>query len=373
MTGNESFDHTLETWLRRQAPQQAPDRVLDAALERVELEPQRRGWLQRVFGGTAMTNITRIAAVTTAVVVAAVIGLQLINLTTDVGPSPVPSPSAEPSESAAPSSSAASAEPSTEPSAAALVARLLGGGESGGFHLVTVLDDGRVITSDPSGVNAPMERRLTAAGIQLVRDEMAATGLTDTSADYSPVENPGVEAPGFGGGGPRLEVVQPGGSTVVITWYLFADTEEDYFQPQPEAEALEELMIRLSTLQEWLPAAAWADANATPYVPDGYRMTISSSPWGGSAGELPADVSTVTWPPGADMASLDEVLDSERDEIRCGPLDAAEGTALIAALQAAGARPQDETYLSFELGEPETSRLITITLAPILPFDDSVC
>jgi hypothetical protein len=251
--------------------------------------------------------------------------------------------------------------------------QLLGGGELGPYHLVTILDDGRVITSDRSGRTAPLERRLAPNGIQLVRDEMAATGLTDTTANFSPVANPGVEPPGFIGDLGRLEIGQAGGSTVVITWNLYADTEQDYFQPQPEAEALQALRVRLTTLEEWLPAAAWADPNPAPYVPDGYRITISSFEWGGSLDDLPPEVATLEWPVDVDRADLDEVLDSPREETRCRVIDAAEGTALIAALEAAGATSQDGTYLAFELGEREAPRTIGISLTPILPFDDSVC
>ena len=70
--------------------------------------------------------------------------------------------------------------------------QLHGPGEAGPVHLITILDNGVVISSEP----ALMERQLTAAGIQLVRDEMAASGLTDASAAYNPVPNPGVEPPG---------------------------------------------------------------------------------------------------------------------------------------------------------------------------------
>jgi hypothetical protein len=373
MTGNERFDQTLETWLRRQAPQQAPDRVLDAALERVQVAPQRRGWLQRVFGGTSMTMLTRTAAIGAMIVIAAVIGLQLVNQTNEVGPSPIPSPSAQPTESAAPTSPAESAEPSPQASAAALAVRLLGGGELGPYHLVTILDDGRVITGDPSGETAPLERRLTPIGIQLVRNEMAATGLTDTTADFSPVANPGVEPPGFIGDLGQLEIRQAGGSTVVITWNLYGDTEQDYFQPQPEAEALQALRVRLMTLEEWLPASAWAEFNPSPYSPEGYRITISSSAFRGTLDDLLSEVAALAWPAAVDRTDLDDVLDSPREQTRCRLIDGAEGMAVIAALEAAGATSQDGPYLSFELGEREAPRTIRITLAPILPFDDSVC
>jgi hypothetical protein len=372
MTGN-NFERTLETWLRSQAPQQAPDWVLDAALERVEVEPQKQGWLQRHFEGNSMTVMLRTAAAAAVIAIAGFVGLQLVNPPPDVGPSPSPSPAATPS--VAPTSlPMPSTAPSPEPSAGALVAHLVGGGELGPFHLVTIFDDGRVITSDPSGETAPKERRLTAAGIQLVRDEMAATGLTDAPANFQPVPNPGVEPPGGGiGDVGNLEIGQAGGSTIVITWNLYADTEPGDYQPQPEAEALQALGVRLSTLEEWLPAAAWADPIAAPYEPDDYRMTIDGSAWGGSADDLPADVATVDWPPTFDTAALTEVIDSADDEVRCGLIDAAVGTAVISALQAAGARPENGTNLAFGLGVPETSRLVTITLAPILPFDDGTC
>jgi len=370
MTGNPDFDQTLQAWLHRQAPREAPDRVLAAALERVAAEEQRRPWPQRLLGRTTITTMLRAAAFAAAVVLAAVIGLQFADLTIDVGPSPSPSPSAapSPSPSAAPSPSA-----STAPRPAALVMQLLGGGESGLLHLVTILDDGRVITSDPNGAEAPQARRLTTAGIQLVRDEVNSTGLAERTANYWPVPNPGIEPPGFGGAGPRLEIHQPEGSSVVISWYLFADTPEDFFQPQPEAEALEALLVRLSTLEAWLPSAAWADASAMPYVPDGYRMTIEGSPWGGGVDSLPADVASVSWPVDLDLPGLQEAVDSTGDETQCSVVEAASGTAVIEAMQAAGATPLAGTYLSFWLGVPATSRVITITLAPILPFDAATC
>ena len=374
MTRNDDFDRTLEAWLRRDAPPRAPDRVLDAALERVEVESQKRGWLQGLMRGTTMTILIRTTAVAAVVAIAAIVGLQLSNLTDNVGtsPTPIPSATAEPSASTTPSAGPSSPGPSAEPSTAALVVRLMGGGEAGPVHLVTILDDGRMITSDPSSANPPMERRLTPAGIQLVRDEMDATGLTDTSADYQPVANPGVEPPGYGGAGPSLEVGQPTGETVVVTWFLFGDPE-DYFQPQPEAEALEALAARLATLDEWLPADAWEDASATPYVPSEYRMTIASQQWGGSPDALPIESDTVSWPLADEIAAFGEVTNPPPDEVRCGIVEGEDGAAVIVALEEAGAVMGGPTGSSYELGERATSRLVTITLEPILPLDGTRC
>jgi hypothetical protein len=371
MTRNDDFDRVLEAWLGRQAPPQAPDRVLDAALQRAEAVPQRRGWLRRLAGGTPMTRMLRIAAVAAVLAVAALIGFQFSSLPNEIGASPTPLPSAsEPSASARPSLDPASpsVEPSAEPSAAALVVRLLGGGEAGRVHLVTVMDDGRVITSGPSGADPPLERRLTPAGVELVRTELARTGLTEESAEYLPIPNPGAEPPAYGGAGPSLEVgAAEGGEPVVVSWFLFGDTEEDYFQPQPEAEALEELAARLTSLETWIPAEGWTDDTGVPHQPDSYEMTILFEAWGGTADELPVEFTAVSWPLPGEMVDFGEVPTVALPfEIRCGTVDAADGEAVIRALEAAGAEPGFEGGLVFRLGDRGGSRQITITLVPSL-------
>jgi hypothetical protein len=259
MTRNDDFDQTLAAWLRREAPPQAPDRVLDAALERVAAQSQQRGWLQSLMRGNQVTTLIRVAAVAAVVAFAAFIGYQLSNLPPDVGASPSPSVEANPSQTGLPS---ASASPSTDPAAGGLVLRLWSGGEAGRVHSVTVLEDGHIITTSDEGAT-PLERRLTASGVQLLRDELDATGLTFlASADYMPVAKPGTEEPGMGGAGPALEVGLPDGGTAVISWVFFNDIDHRYdLEPQPEAEALEALYARLTTFDEWLPANAWADAS----------------------------------------------------------------------------------------------------------------
>jgi hypothetical protein len=105
MNRDDEFTHALEAWLQRKAPPQAPDRVLEAALERVNDESQRQSWQQRLFGTTAMGSLLRVAAVTAVVALAVLAGQQLSNLVPDVGessPSPsisAPSPSTSPSAS----------------------------------------------------------------------------------------------------------------------------------------------------------------------------------------------------------------------------------------------------------------------------------
>jgi hypothetical protein len=104
MNSNDDFNNTLEAWLRQQAPSQAPDRVLDAALERVATESQRQSWLHRLVGETPMATLLRVAAVTAVIAIAVLVGLQFGNLVPDVGQSsPSPSVVSTPSTSATPS------------------------------------------------------------------------------------------------------------------------------------------------------------------------------------------------------------------------------------------------------------------------------
>ena len=105
MNRNDDFDHTLESWLDREAPPQAPDRVLEAALQRVNLQSQRRNLLQRLLGGTQVTILTRAAATTAVIAMAAIIGIQVSSLvgSLDTTPSPTPSVTSTPSSSPTPS------------------------------------------------------------------------------------------------------------------------------------------------------------------------------------------------------------------------------------------------------------------------------
>jgi hypothetical protein len=100
MNRNNDFNRTLEAWLRQQVPSQAPDRVLDAALERVAVESQRRSWLQRLIGETPMATFTRAVALAAVLAIAALIGFQFAIFFPDVGPSPSPSEVTTPSDSA---------------------------------------------------------------------------------------------------------------------------------------------------------------------------------------------------------------------------------------------------------------------------------
>jgi hypothetical protein len=101
MNRDDDFNRTLQAWLRREAPQQAPDRVLESALQRVSKETQRRSWRQVLVGETPMATLLRAAALAAAVAIAVIGGLQINKLIPDVGESS-PSPTAEASPSTSP-------------------------------------------------------------------------------------------------------------------------------------------------------------------------------------------------------------------------------------------------------------------------------
>ena len=289
--------------------------------------------------------------------------------TPDDSPTPLPSQSSWP-------------VPSEDPAVARLVLRLEGGGLFGRFHVFTVLEDGRIITTTNRGdtslpqLNQPMERRLTAAGVQLLLDELDATGLTFlASAAYMPVAKPGFDL-GIDGAAAALEVGLPGGGTAVTSWVFIENGSLYGWEPQPEAEALDALYVRLSTFAEWLPANAWADANARPHVPARYRITMYSSQWSGS---FPVESATVSWPLDKGIDAYGDAVENVAqepggpDSLRCRVVSAEEATAVIEALQAAGATPSDQTWISFQLGYRATRGLVTINIEPILPQADTSC
>lgn len=165
-----------------------------------------------------------------------------------------------------------------------------------------------------------------------------------------------------------------GQARAVIAWIASAS--------QPEVEALAALAARLSTLEEWLPASAWADANARPYAAARYVILIRSLPWGGNPDDLPVESTTVSWP-------LDNGIDAYGDAVqavneegdandqgpgRCRVVSVEEATPVIKALEAAGATLDDPLNgIRFSLGARAAGRLVYISFVPILPLAETSC
>jgi len=379
----DDFDEALAAWLRSEAPAQAPDRVLGAALARVAAQSQQRGWAQHLIGGARTPRLLRAAAAIAVVAIAALVGYELSNLNASVGPSlpPSPPPTATPSASPTPLPSPTGGPTATGAASVALLLRLNVLTEVGEVHVLTVLDDGRAIATRDDGATRS-ERVLTPAGIQLLRDELSSTGLTDKSAQYEPVPNPGVDPPGYAGG-TNLEIALPGGETIVISWYLFGDTPADYYKPQPEAEALEALAARLATLEDWLPASAWAEPEARSYAPTQYRIYVYGFRSAAPLDQFGVETATVSWPLIDGVDVYGDVVTVAAHETgdkgptpRCRVVSVVEGSAVIEALRAAGAATSTERMIpgtAFELGYRANRRQVVINLEPILPFEETTC
>lgn len=146
-------------------------------------------------------------------------------------------------------------------------------GDAGRFHM-EVYADGRVIwwcycvnRSSEGIINGILERRLTSDGLELVRSEVLSTGLFDHDLYLE-------SAHGLFGG--WIEILDEEGS-VRLSW----QTDSQVWPPEgvapvtPSAEqvsALVRLDARLEDLASWLPATAWVDEEARPYVPSSYQI-----------------------------------------------------------------------------------------------------
>lgn len=103
------------SWLREDAHENA-ERMLLRALDEVDTTPQRRSWWP-AWRFTDMNNIAKVLIAAAAVVVVAVVGINLLPARDGVGgvPAVSPSPSPSPSPAAAPSPSPAAAFPPVGP------------------------------------------------------------------------------------------------------------------------------------------------------------------------------------------------------------------------------------------------------------------
>ncbi len=109
-------------------------------------------------------------------------------------------------------------------------------------------DDGRLISREQGWV----ERRLTPEAVARLQDELISTGLFDP--DRRP---PGSQAPS------GHDVQVRNGDRLVNLFRAEGQTWTPEF---------DRLAGRLATLQSWLPATAWAQREATPYVPARYAI-----------------------------------------------------------------------------------------------------
>jgi hypothetical protein len=127
MTTRRDVDRSISAWLVAEAPDRAPDDVLEASRDRIRTTRQRRAWWP-AWRSSEMSNFAKVLVATAAVVAVAVVGINLLpGGQTGAGGLPPPASPSTPPPSPPPSPS-----PTPEPTAS-LVTHTLTPFGPGGF------------------------------------------------------------------------------------------------------------------------------------------------------------------------------------------------------------------------------------------------
>ena len=146
-------------------------------------------------------------------------------------------------------------------------------------------------------------RRLTEAGIQAVLNEVAGTALFGTSAEFRGAQNCVMDA------SDTVFTLHAGGRDVTVAVYGLGTLDPGHECPGMSTtesaahRALQTLGERLTSLEAWLPASAWAEAAWHAYQPDALRLLVRNAdadPPDGSG----IDNSLLDWPDSSDPATF---------------------------------------------------------------------
>ena len=233
----------------------------------------------------------------------------------------------------------------------------------------TLTGDGRVIVPGMQTLEFPgpilpalQERRLTEEGVQLILESLDATSLF--VGDF---ENR-VAASVVSDAADSIITVNAGGRTSVVTVFGLGMMPPD-MEPPPgtdpgELEAyrvLTALNDRLTTLDTWLPAEAWATDEWVEYQPDAFRLYVRDVTDQPEDEELPAQ--QLAWPADEDPAGFGDEMADFGDGTRCGVVEGEEVATWRAALREAN----QNTLWTFG------DRRYLIDPRPLLPYEEPIC
>jgi len=190
------------------------------------------------------------------------------------------------------------------------------------FPPFTLSGDGRVIVPGAQmeifprpALPAVNARRLTEAGIQAVLNEVARTGLFGTSVEFRGAQNCVMDA------GDTVFTLHADGNEVTVAVFGLGTLDLTAGCPGVGAneiaahQALMRLRDRLTTLESWLPASAWAETASRQYQPEAIRLVVRNAdadpPDGSGIGNPLLD-----WPDDSDPATFGDPGPFEGQ--RCG-------------------------------------------------------
>lgn len=194
------------------------------------------------------------------------------------------------------------------------------------FPPFSLIGDGRVIVPGAQAAIFPgpalpsvNERRLTEAGIQAVLNEVLGTELFETSRRYSGAQACVMDA------SDTVFTLNARGREVTVNVYGLGTIDSTNGCPGFSSEeravhrTLLHLTERLASLDQWLPASAWADAASHPYRPAALRLLVRNADADSSNGSG-SDTPLVGWPEGSDPATFGQPgpVDGQRCDVVSG-------------------------------------------------------
>lgn len=235
---------------------------------------------------------------------------------------------------------------------------------------VVILGDGRVITMGaqtliyPGPALPPLQaRRLSDDGLQAVLTEILATNLFANDVELRGAQNFVADAPD------TVFTLHAGDREVTVTVYALGFLDTNAQVPgitQGEIQAhqiLQRMNDRLTQLDSWLPASAWADAAWQAYEPDALRLYVRDATADPpEAGGIPQQART--WPLPVDPAAFGEPQPFFGNGTRCGVVTDADAATWLIELQAAN---------QLSRWSLDGDLLYAVTPRPLLPYEEPAC
>lgn len=231
--------------------------------------------------------------------------------------------------------------------------------------------DGRVILQGAQTMEYPgpalpplMERQLTEGGVQTILDALEDTNLFGGELELRGMQGMVADA------NDTVFTLNAGGAQSTVTVYALGMLMPDMAPPpgmdEAEIEAYRVLSVlndRLLTLEDWLPADAWATDGWVPYEPTAYRLYVRDVTDEPVEGDLAGEV--LEWPiDGDDPAAFGTELPDFGDGTRCGSVEGEAAAAWHAALSAAKQNSQ---------WADDGERRFAVQPRPVLPHEEPAC